>query len=387
MKKLPFLFLGLLTVSLSVLGQKTIPIRRPFSTTFSPAALASLLTSYTVGNQLKDVCGKTVILKGVNKMVIFDGTDPEGTISFPEIAKTGANCVRIVWGIRNPDLSNTDDTRLDRIITNARNNGLIPIVGLWDYMEEIDGGFSKLQQYVDYWKRPAMVALIRRHQNYLIVNIGDEAAGGDENNPTDLTTYANAYKDAIRQLRTARIRVPLMIDGMDRGKSLHCFAIKGVEILNADPRKNVIFDFHPYWPKTDTDGAEGGRFIANKFSQVQGLPIMIVMGEIAKYGAWAGASSPCSDAGIVDYQQFIQLAEAQGIGWLVWEWGPGNQWQVANDCPELDMTTDRTYNSILAIPPTDRRAWIKEVTIDAVYSIKKTSKKTPYIVSKFKNCR
>lgn len=371
MNKLHFLCFGLLALSLNAIAQ-----------------LKPTGTFRTAKNRLKDPCGNVVVLKGVNKMTIFDGSDPEGSISFPEIAKTGANCVRIVWGMKNPDLSLTDDTRLDRIITNARNNGLIPIVGLWDYVDETDGGFAKLQDYVNFWKRPAMVALIQKHQNYLIVNIGDEAAGGDENNAADLTTFANVYKNAIQQLRTAKIKVPLMIDGMDRGKSLHCFAVKGIEILNADPLKNVIFDFHPYWPKTDTDGAEGGLFIAHRFNEVRRLPITIVMGEIAKFGAWAGAGvSVCSDAGIVDYQQLIQLCEKQKIGWIVWEWGPGNQWKVAGDCPELDMTTDRTFSSILAILPTNRRAWIKEVTIDAPFSIKNTSKKTPYIASGFKTCR
>ena len=277
--------------------------------------------------------------------------------------------------------------QLDRIITNAKNNGLIPIVGLWDYTDADDGGFSRLQEYVNYWKRPAMVRLIRKHRAYLIVNVGNEAAGGDENNPSDLDMYANAYKDAIIQIRNVGVTVPLMIDGMDRGKSLHCFAVKGVEILNADRIRNIIFDFHPYWPKNYTDVLEGGSFIVNKFNEIRTVPINIVMGEIAKYGAYAGATvNPCSDAGLVDYAQLIRQADAQNIGWLVWEWGPGNQWQVAGDCPELDMTTDRTYAS-LAATTDPRRLWSREMAIDAPNSIKNTALKTPFMRSGFRRCR
>ena len=58
-------------------------------------------TFYTQGRHLHDRLDNQVILRGVNKMSVFDGVDPTGTISFPEIRKTGANSVRIVWKISN----------------------------------------------------------------------------------------------------------------------------------------------------------------------------------------------------------------------------------------------------------------------------------------------
>ena len=47
------------------------------------------------GRFVYDKYGEKVILVGVNKMIIW--MDIDGLPSFPEIAKTGANCVRIVW--------------------------------------------------------------------------------------------------------------------------------------------------------------------------------------------------------------------------------------------------------------------------------------------------
>ncbi len=82
------------------------------------------------GRHLYDTLGEEVILAGVNKMVIY--TDRDGLPSFPEIAKTGANAVRIVW------LTEGSAEELDTVITNAINNKLIPIVdchdstGKWD---------------------------------------------------------------------------------------------------------------------------------------------------------------------------------------------------------------------------------------------------------------
>ena len=55
---------------------------------------------FVLGRDLYDRCGTRVILRGVNKMSVYDHDDPYGLVSFPEIKQTGANTVRIVWAIR-----------------------------------------------------------------------------------------------------------------------------------------------------------------------------------------------------------------------------------------------------------------------------------------------
>jgi len=56
-------------------------------------------TTAVLGRDIYDGFGTKVVLRGVNKMSVFDGKDPDGSISFPEIRKTGANTVRIVWAV------------------------------------------------------------------------------------------------------------------------------------------------------------------------------------------------------------------------------------------------------------------------------------------------
>ena len=366
--------------------KRTIPLQygnRPRTTTFQ-----------TKGSQLLDPYGSAVVLKGVNKMAVFDYNDPVGNKYFGEIAKTGANCVRIAWEMKSQINGNdvvNDLSRLDQLITNAKNQQLIPIVGLWDFTNLYDGGFSRLSEYVDYWTTPDMLALIQKHQAYLIINIGNEAATGDENNFINLIVYANVYTEAVRELRRTGIRVPLMIDGMDRGKSLKCFVAEGPNLLRADPLHNLIFSFHPYWPKSETDKIQGGQFIKKRFAEVRAMttPITLVMGELSKYGAWPGdtVTSPCSPAGQVDYRQLAQQANAAGMGWLIWEWGPGNKWKEAGDCPQMDMTTDGTYASLSNWLGNAwlRNDWARELAISATYSIKNTAKKTEFIKSGFTN--
>jgi len=390
-------YIAFCTLMLLIVYQP-ISIAQPTSTTITqPTSTSSTQPNPTLpgptfrvsGRQLFDPCGIPIVLKGVNRLSFFDATDPMQTVSFREIAKTGANCVRIVWQMKsNVAYNSASLTRLDQIITNAKANGLIPIVGLWDYTNTDDGGFSKLPDYVAYWTSPAVKAVIQKHQSALIINIANEAArdsnsGGNETNPADQDEYAKAYNEAIRKIRQAGINVPLMIDGMDRGKSLLCFEAKGESILNADPRRNVIFSFHSYWPKQYTDGKSS---IEDAFSSVAAHPIVVVIGELAGVGASLGDGSqnPCaSPGGQVDYQQFAQRATAAGMGWILWEWGPGAQWQTPGDCPQINMTSNGLYSSLGL---GTGNAWAKELALTAPYSIRNTAQHTYFLRSGFKTC-
>jgi mannan endo-1,4-beta-mannosidase len=109
-----------------------------------------------LGRDLYDWRGARVILRGVNKMSVFDNDDPIGLISFPEIKQTGANTVRIVWAIASNLQSGgpaTSTMTLDALIANAKANHLIPMIELHD----ATGDWSRLNELVTYWTQPARV--------------------------------------------------------------------------------------------------------------------------------------------------------------------------------------------------------------------------------------
>ncbi|HET7094483.1 MAG TPA: hypothetical protein VFI22_13415, partial [Thermomicrobiales bacterium] len=129
------------------------------------------------GRDILDLAGNAVLLRGVNKMSVFDDDDPTGDISFPEIAKTGANTVRIVWAIR-PSLKRkgpkTDPDVLAALIDTAIANRLVPMIELHD----ATGNWSRLGDLVAYWTQPQIVDIIAARQSALLVNIGNEV--GDD---------------------------------------------------------------------------------------------------------------------------------------------------------------------------------------------------------------
>ena len=88
--------------------------------------------------------------------------DREGN-SFLEIAKTGANVVRIFMD------SGNNASNLDAWAQKCIDNKMIPMVK----NHEATGNWGTLQSVVDWWCRLDMVAAIQKHEEYLLVNIAN----------------------------------------------------------------------------------------------------------------------------------------------------------------------------------------------------------------------
>lgn len=339
-------------------------------------------TFYMDGRNLKDPCGNTVILKGVNKMHVW--TDQNGA-SIPQIAITGANTVRIVWTITwdhdgdaylpngnpNPNATPnipTDDSKLDALIALCIQYKMIPMPEIHD----ATGNIAALPSVVNYWKRPEILAIINKYKHAMLLNIANEP--GNEN--VTAQQYEDAYKLAITELRNAGITVPLVIDGaVEYAKDLTPIVQKATILTNHDPLHNLLFSVHPYWPMNN--GATPA-FITDQFESAVNANVPLILGELSKYGAWAGNGvSVCSSAGQVDYEWMASEAQRLGIGWLAWEWGPGNSGGGDPLCTAMDMTTNNTYATLTG--------WGLALATNATYGLI-TAQKTSYILSGFQNC-
>jgi mannan endo-1,4-beta-mannosidase len=282
------------------------------------------------GRFLYDKDGEKTILYGVNKMIIW--TDIDGVPSYEEIAKTGANCVRIVWGI-----SGTAE-KLDKAIYNCRYNHMIPIIECHD----ATGDWSKLQTIVDYWVRPDIVEVIKKHQEYLIVNIANEC--GQTVSDAD---FRAGYKLAVNRMREAGIHVPLMIDAPSYGQGIDSLQANGPYLIQNDPDQNLMFSVHMWWPYAW--GYDEKR-VKDEIKQSVDMELPLVVGEFGH--KWDDSAN-----GGIPYKTILEECYLNEVGYLPWEWGPGNNPQTF-----LDMTTDGTFATL--------QGWGLEVCITDKYSIK-----------------
>lgn len=333
MKKRHFLF-GLLGSALLALA-----VTQPVS-----AAVDETHPGFRVdGRFLYDNQGEKTVLYGINKMIVWN--DKDGDPSFREIAKTGANSVRIVWTMKDGTAE-----ELDTAITNCRAEHMIPIIELHD----ATGEFEKLPSLVDWWVKPEVVEVIKKHQDYLLVNIGNEVGNGNVSN----ATFTEGYTDAVTRMREAGIHVPLLIDPSSWGQNLNQLQACGPDIQEADPDHNCLFSAHLWWPymygHTDQE-------VADELTESAEMGLPLVIGEFANQ--WEETAQ-----GQIPYKVIMEYCAKYEIGYLIWSWGPGNSPQTF-----LDMTTDGTFDTL--------QPWAKEMLFDNDYSLSKLVKKPKSLLS------
>ncbi len=314
---------------------------------FLIATLPSLSVSQNPGfyveeNKIKDLCGKEVIFRGINSMTVW--TDKDGKPTFSEIAKTGANVVRIVW-------TTTDGTpeELDRAIQECIRNQMIPMIELHD----ATGDISKVPKLVDWWIKPEVVSVIKKYEKFLFVNIANEAG---DNNITD-SVFLSVYTDALLKMRSAGIHTPLIIDASTWGQDIDILQATGPQLIEKDPNKNLLFSVHMWWP-SEWRGDKVEQYVIDEIQESVDMKLPLIIGEFAQ------KSVDCTPE--IPYLTILDEAQKQGIGWLAWSWGPGN-----TDCSEMDMTTDGTFNTLMG--------WGLEVATTHKNSIANTSV-VPYFV-------
>lgn len=293
------------------------------------------------GRFLYDKYGEKVILVGVNKMVIW--MDIDGLPSFPEIAKTGANCVRIVW------TSDGTAEQLDTAIYNCRANSMIPMVE----HHGATGVWNDLQKCVDYWTRDDIVAVLKKHQEYLLINIANEC--GDAN--VSASDFRAQYTAMVQQMREAGIHVPLIIDGTDWGKNINILQSEGPALISADPDHNLMFSVHMWWPQM---WGYTEQTVINEIAESVNMELPLIVGEFG--GLWEESTQ-----GQIPYRTIIEQCYLNQIGWLAWSWGPGNNPQTF-----LDMTEDSTFATL--------HSWGLEVAVTDQYSIKNTAVRPDWLL-------
>jgi len=289
---------------------------------------------HVVGRRLVDRCGEEVVLRGINKMIIW--TDIDGVPSCAEIAKTGANAVRMVW------LMEGTPAQLDVAIDNCVEAGLIPLIELHDGI----GDWSMLPALVDWWTSAEVLAVIAKHRRHLLINIGNEV--GDASVTAE--EFRQGYETAVQRMRAAGIHVPLVIDGTDWGKNIDVLQSEGPALIEADPDHNLIFSIHMWWPRM---WGYTAQTVIDELAESAAMELPLMVGEF-------GNRWDLTSWGAIPYLTILEQTDLQGVGMFPWEWGPGNNPQTW-----LDMTSDSTYETLFG--------WGLEVALTHPSSIANTA--------------
>ncbi len=293
------------------------------------------------GRFLYTAAKEKVVLRGVNEMMIWSGDRTGENGLLEEIAKTGANSMRLVWNISG----STED--LDLLIENCIKNKMIPIIELHD----ATGDWKKLPEVIAYWKKPEVKMIINKYKKWLLLNIANEVGAGN----TPDSVFLSNYKSAITSLRNMGYQIPLIIDASDWGKDETMILRTWKQLRDHDPLKNCLFSVHTYW--VDTDEASKKR-LDNFLGEVVKDTIPFLFGEGPEPFGW-DCKTP------FPYLYCMEQAQKLGIGWLTWSWGAVRNGDCANK-GAFDMTTDGKYGNW-------NNDWGRLIAVDDKNSIQKTS--------------
>ena len=303
------------------------------------------------GRHIYTTAGERVVLRGVNEMFSIS-KDPTGSWVMAEIAKTGANSVRIFT------LADTPAATLEALIGNAVANGMIPI----PECHSATGKWEKLGLCVDYWTRPDVAAAIKRHEKWVLLNIANEA--GAEVSAED---FRAGYGHAITRIRAAGIATPLVIDGAGWGQE-YKILLDSWDDLNAhDPLKSVIVSAHSYWIGSEAERMNHYRYIIDKVSRDN---IPFILGEGPTPSGYDCTASP--------YRWAMGELHRAEIGWLAWSWG-----LLPNGDCRKENRYDMTEGGIFGRWKTEAG---RELAVDHPASIANTSRRPCSIAKAGRNC-
>jgi mannan endo-1,4-beta-mannosidase len=288
--------------------------------------------------------GEKVVLRGVNEMFVWG--DRKGDV-LEQIARTGANCVRIVWTV-------ADGTafELAAVIDRCRALGMLPIPEFHD----ATGDWEKLEVAVSGWLRDDYREALLGRQDFLVVNIANEVGRAV---PDD--AFVERYSDAVLRLRTAGYRCPLLVDATDWGKDWSQLSRTGARLIESDPDRNMLLSLHLWWPAKSYGGTleEAARRTREALSESvqKGLPLVV-----AEFGAAFTDAGVVAVADRIPWEVLLEECHRLEIGWLAWSWG-GVPNQPQKD---LDMAPGGRLE--------DLRGWGREVALDHPLSIRNTAR-------------
>ncbi len=330
----------------------------PTCASVTPTVADSVI--HTSGKNIISACDSVFLPKGINYSLLDDWDFPanmnNGNELSAQIIKANPNIVRIQWYNDYGQASRPAYSlaHLDSVVSRFRRAGIVSVLELHDVTGKNDAAEFQTR-VINWWKSAPVLALLQKHKSHILLNIANEYGpisyppptyALDPNYATKVVAWAATMQDAIVQLRTAGIEVPIMIDACDYGHDMNSLLNNGVAWNNADPQHNIILSAHAYW-----DGQTAAQIDA-KVLQAANSPVPYILGEVANVG------NPCTSTILL--ADVLQSCKNRGIGWLAWTWYKDN-------CAARQLSTNGLFTSLSAYGQT--------VVNNASYGLAATAKK------------
>jgi len=240
--------------------------------------------------------------------------------SFASIASTGANLVRVVW---RSNVMNEND--LKNVIEEAKKNKLVCMIELHDTTGSPDE--YELEKAGKWWK-DRIWNLLKYYKEYVIINVGNEWSPWG----TPYDKWCRAYKKAIEIIRSVGWEGALVIDASAYAQNPDSILAYGNELLNSDPKKNLIFSLHMY---AEWRNEAGGRKIGDNLYNIQQKGLTVIVGEFTLH-------HPDGCKWIkVDVWELMRQCKWKNVGYIAWSWhgnGKGDcNYDLANPSSSLNM--------------------------------------------------
>ena len=257
--------------------------------------VASASKGFTVsGSVLKDANGNAFIARGVNNPHAWFDTQAYNVL--PNLAARKTNLIRVVWTM------NGTASRLDQILTAIEAQQMVSIVELHDGTGS--NSTAVLQNMANYWVRSDVAAVLKKHERSTMINIANE--WGD-NDMTPLQ-WRNAYMQPITTLRNAGFTTTIVIDSPAWGQDANAGLLYGWDLLNHDPRHNLLFSVHAYVRFNNPND------IYNMMNNYKSNNLPLLIGEFG-YNYNNGNNNLGSK---VDAPLLMQYAQQFGVGYVAW---------------------------------------------------------------------
>lgn len=246
------------------------------------------------GSVLKDANGNAFIARGVNNPHAWFDTQAYNVL--PNLAARKTNLIRVVWTM------NGTASRLDQILTAIEAQQMVSIVELHDGTGS--NSTAVLQSMANYWVRSDVAAVLKKHERSTMINIANE--WGD-NDMTPLQ-WRNAYMQPITTLRNAGFTTTIVIDSPAWGQDASAGLLYGWDLLNHDPRHNLLFSVHAYVRFNNPND------IYNMMNNYKSNNLPLLIGEFG-YNYNNGNNNLGSK---VDAPLLMQYAQQFGVGYVAW---------------------------------------------------------------------